>query len=304
MAKIMLGMNACFAVGRYPEPEEWLEIVGKKFDLRYCQFFSDLIEPRIEKETKERMCKRTREAARKYNVTMHSVFTGTAPHWCHTLLHPDEGMRKDALTWWESFLRMTPMLGAKAVGSLLGAFSKKDVENPERRKALTDEIIVKWHYLSRLAKDTGLDYLMFEPMSVRREIPSTIAETEELYERINKGASLPIRLCMDIGHGAARSGKEEDRNPYAWVERFGARTPVLHIQQTDGISSKHWPFTPEYNKRGIIKPEKVLDAISRSGADEILLVLEVFHSFFEPMEEEVIDDLLRSVEYWRKYVSE
>ncbi len=304
MPKVMLGVNACFAVGRYPEPEEWLEIVGKKFDVRYCQFFSDLIEPRVEETTKERMCKRTREAAQKNNVKMHSVFTGTAPHWCHTPLHPDEGMRKDALRWWESYFRMTPMLGADAVGSLLGSFSKKDVENPERKKLLIDEVIEKWHYLSEVAKDIGLAYIMFEPMSVKREIPSTISETEELYERLNDGASLPIKLCMDVGHGATCSGKEEDRDPYAWIERFAARTPVIHIQQTDGITSKHWPFTPERNKAGIIVPEKVLEAISRSGAEEVLLVLEIFHSFFEPMEDKIIDDLMTSVEYWRKYVKE
>lgn len=304
MANVMLGVNACFAVGRYPEPEEWLEITGKKLDLRYCQFFSDLIEPRMGEAIKEKMCRRTREAAEKYNVTIHSLFTGTAPHWCHTLLHPDEGMRQDALKWWESYFKMTPMLGTKAVGSLLGSFSMRDIENPERRKLLTDEVIEKWNCLSKLAKDIGLDYIMFEPMSVRREIPSTISETEELYERINRTASLPVKLCIDVGHGASGSGKEEDRNPYAWIERFADRTPVIHIQQTDGITSKHWPFTPEYNKRGIIHPEKVLEAISRSGAKEVLLVLEVFHSFFEPMEYRVIDDLLMSVEYWRKYVKE
>jgi hypothetical protein len=76
----------------------------------------------------------------------------------------------------------------------------------------------KWHYLSRLAKDIDLDYIMFEPMSIRREIPSTIAETEELYERINKGA--------------ARSGKEEDRNPYAWVRTIRCQNSrVLHISE-------------------------------------------------------------------------
>ena len=304
MAKVMLGVNACFAVGRYPEPEVWLEIVGRKLDLRYCQFFSDLIEPRVNEDVKEKMCRRTREAAAKYNVPVHSLFTGTAPHWCHTLLHPDEGMRNDALQWWERYFLMTPMLGTRAVGSLLGTFSMRDIENPERRRLLTDEVIEKWHHLSELAKTSGLDYIMFEPMSVKREIPSTIAETEELYTRLNRGASLPIKLCMDVGHGARCSGKEEDRNPYAWIERFADRTPVIHIQQTDGITSKHWPFAPEYNKIGIIHPEKVLDAISRSGAKEVVLVLEVFQSFFEPMDDRVIDDLLISVEYWRKYVRE
>ena len=304
MSRVALGVNACFAVGRYPEPEEWLGIIGEKLDVRYCQFFSDLIDPRIEETTKKRMCDRVREACRKYKVKIHSNFTGTAPHWCHTMLHPDEDMREDAFRWWESYFRLTPMLGTNSVGSLLGTFSQKDVDSPERRKFLIDEVIERWHRLSGIAGEIGLDYTMFEPMSIKREPPSTIAETEELYERLNDGASLPVKLCLDIGHGARCSGSREDTDPYAWVERFAARSPVIHIQQTDGITSKHWPFTPEYNKRGIIKPEKVLEAISRSGADEVLLVLESFHSFFEPMDSRVLDELLVSVEYWREYIKE
>lgn len=304
MAKIKLGMNACFAVGRYPEPEIWLRIVGEELGLRYTQFFSDLIDPKVEEKVKRELCRQTREAARKYKVTMHSVFSGTAPHWCHFLLHPHEGMRKDAIRWWESYIRMTPLLRAKAVGSLLGSFSFRDWENPQRKEQLTQELMETWHHFSRLAKEEGLDYLMFEPMSVPREMPCTMAETEDLYERMNEGAALPIKLCMDIGHGAAVSGTPQDRDPYAWVRRFASRTPVIHIQQTDGKSSKHWPFTEEYNKRGIIEAPRVIEAIEDSGAEEVLLVIEVFHSFFEPMEYKVLDDLKISVDYWRRYIKE
>ena len=130
------------------------------------------------------------------------------------------------------------------------------------------------------------------------------ALAEELYKKLNENALLPTKLCLDVGHGAAISGTKEDRDPYAWIKHFGSRTAVIHIQQTDGKSSKHWPFTKKYNKIGIIKAEKVLEAVEKSGAREILLVIEVFHSFFEPAEYEVLDDLKESVAYWRKWIRE
>lgn len=57
-------MNACFAVGRYPEPEVWLRIVGEELGLRYAQFFSDLIDPKVEEKVKRELCKQTRETGR------------------------------------------------------------------------------------------------------------------------------------------------------------------------------------------------------------------------------------------------
>ncbi len=299
---IKLGMNAAFAACRYPEPEAWLKIVGETLNLRYTQFFSDLIDPKVEEKTKKRLCLRTKRAAKRYNVTIHSLFTGTAPHWSHFLLHPDKGMRKDANLWWEKYIKMAPLLGAKAVGSFLGSFSAKDSQNSKRKKQLTEELIKTWCHFAHLAKKEGLEYLMFEPMSVPREMPCTIKETEELYERLNEKSALPIKLCLDVGHGAAISGTKKDRDPYAWIKHFGSRTAVIHIQQTDRKSSKHWPFTKKYNRIGIIDGQRTVEAIKASGAKEILLVIEVFHSFFEPMEYKVLDDLKESVDYWRKWI--
>ena len=303
--KIKLGINASFAVNRYPEPEEWLRIVGEELGVRYAQFFADLIEPVIfSPDSKERLIKKTREASQTYKVVIHSVFSGTIVHWYNFLLHPDEGVRQDSIRWYENYIDLTARLGVKAVGSLMGALSFKDLNNSSRYKMLLDEAIKTWQYFAKVAREKGLDYIMFEPMSIPREIPCTISQTKELYERLNKGVSLPIKLCMDVGHGAVLSGGRDDRNPYAWLKNLAHLTPVVHIQQTDGQSSKHWPFTPEFNKRGIIEPKKVIEAINASGAKEVLLVLEIFQSFFEPWDNQVIDDLKASVDYWRKYIKE
>jgi hypothetical protein len=39
VAKVELGINNCFALGRYPEPEEWLRIVKEELGLQQCPVF-------------------------------------------------------------------------------------------------------------------------------------------------------------------------------------------------------------------------------------------------------------------------
>ena len=42
--RINLGVNLSFAITRYVEPEEWTKIVSQKLELKYIQFFSDLLD--------------------------------------------------------------------------------------------------------------------------------------------------------------------------------------------------------------------------------------------------------------------
>ena len=54
---------------------------------------------------------------------------------------------------------------------------------------------------------------------------------------------------------------EKDGDPYAWLGAFGCYSPIIHLQQTDGSSSSHQPFTSERNARGRIFGDKVLEAL-------------------------------------------
>ncbi|HCJ35672.1 MAG TPA: xylose isomerase, partial [Ktedonobacter sp.] len=38
MARLHLGINTCFAVKRWPEPQQWLSIVKEELGLDCCQF--------------------------------------------------------------------------------------------------------------------------------------------------------------------------------------------------------------------------------------------------------------------------
>ena len=104
----------------------------------------------------------------------------------------------------------------------------------------------------------------------------------------------------------------EDGDTYGWLRELGCYSPVIHLHQTDGISSSHSPFTEENNRKGIIQGDEVVQAISaaystlpESGmpprCEEIYLTLEIFSRTADfPID--IVRGLAESVEYWRRYV--
>ena len=108
--------------------------------------------------------------------------------------------------------------------------------------------------------------------------------------------------------------ESHDADLYAWLAALGCYAPVIHLQQTDGCHSSHWPFTSDRNEKGIVRGDLLLNAIARSYASAseaglppkcktIYLTLEIF-----PPTSERPDNILRymedSVKYWRAFVPE
>ena len=61
------------------------------------------------------------------------------------------------------------------------------------------------------------------------------------------------------------------------------------------------PVTKKYNDKGIIHPEKVLEALDRSGAPAVTLIFEIIHAH-EAEETVVIQDIKESIELWKRYL--
>jgi sugar phosphate isomerase/epimerase len=307
MTKINLGMNSCFAVKRWPNPWEWLKIVGEDLNLRYVEFTLDLIDPVLTSEpTRSELARETAFAAQAYNVEIFDAYTGLAIHCFNLLSHPHPGMRRDGLRWMEEALELVTLLGARGLGGHFDALSYTDVQNPQRRQFFIDHLVDTFRYLARLAAKKGHAFILLEQMYSPREMPYTLEETEYFYKRLNEGNQeerVPILLTLDVGHSCCQNypHTEKDLDPYEWLRRFAAYSPSIHLQQTDGKVSRHWPFTEEYNKVGIIHPQKVIDAIYESGAEEVTLFFEIFHTL-GTHETQVLDDLKYSVDYWRKYL--
>ncbi len=304
MGKTVLAINMCFVRKRWVQPEEWAELIGEELGLDYAEFCSDLLDPFFVPEpARSRIAQETRTAFALRHVKIIDYYTGVITHCLNLLSHPDPAIRARGMEWCKEAIILANKIGADGIGGHYDTITDPDCRDPRRRAARIDEVIRSFQLLSRHAKEHGLRFLLWEQMYTPSEAPYTLAEAKEIHQRVNEDAAVPIYLTIDVGHmcNLHYPHSEEDLDPYLWLETFADVSPVIHLQQTDGKSSRHWPFTDEYNKVGIIHPEKVLEAIQRSGSKMNYLVFEVFHSLGQT-EEMVLDDLKRSVEYWRKWI--
>lgn len=107
---------------------------------------------------------------------------------------------------------------------------------------------------------------------------------------------------------------EKDTSCYEWLREIGCYSPVIHLQQTNGNSSAHRPFTEENNKQGIIHPAKILKSLQKSyerdddpalppKCGDIYLTFELYGSTRD-IGYQLLFDIEKSVEYWRRFIPE
>lgn len=294
-----LGMNLGFAVNKYAEPEVWSEIITNELGLHYVQMVADLLNPFWDKEYIDDQVRRIKEAAVKKGIVIESLFTSAFTRVNH-LLHPDEAARDMWYRWFERFLEIGSEFGAKNIGSHFGIMTFDTYEHEEKRKAVQECGIKAWQKLSFRAKELGYEELIFEPMSVPREMGNTIAGARKLMDCVNENCGVPLKICLDVGHAPDPA----ERDPYLWVRELAAESPVIHLQQTVMNRSNHSPFIEEYNKDGIIERGKLMDCIRQAGCEDALFVFEISHREHCDFENRIIPDLKESVRYFREVIKE
>ncbi|MEW9095835.1 MAG: TIM barrel protein [Clostridiaceae bacterium] len=300
MANIMLGMNTSFALNRYPLTEEWIDIIVDELGLKYVQFYFDMLDPvLIEENIRKKVCYEIREYGEKKGIEIINTATGAISHQTNFLLHPDRELRKSYINWYKKSIDQTKHMGCYSTGVYLGAFSMNDIKNEKRKNQLLEELIETMGELSVYADKQGLKELIIEPMSIPREYPSTIEETEYIFERLNKVSAVPIYLNLDVGHLDITSKNQEDSDPYCWIKKLIHKSKILHLQQTDKSGSHHRPFTEENNKKGIIDGVKVVETIESTEVENIYLIMELFYKAYGFNDEIVIPSLKESVDYWK-----
>ncbi len=301
MTEIMLGINNGFATKRWPEPEEWCRIIKEDLGLNHVQFSFDLLDPRTNPTARSRAVKRIRKMTKEYDLDIHSTLGGLVIYSGNRLLHPDPIMRREATHFYEEAIVVTSELGAKGTGGPLGAFSMKDFRNAKRRQSLTEQLYGTLQYLAELVAREGQDFLLWEPSPLIQEFTPTIGKAKDFFTRANKCSAIPILFCLDCGHQCVMGVQGRDRDPYEWIKEFGSLSPVMHVQQTDGILDRHWPFTKEYNDKGLIRPDKIIKSIQESGAEKVVMFFEVVHPSYET-ETKILGDLKESVNYWKSFM--
>lgn len=303
MPRLHLGINTCFAVKRWPEPEQWLDIIRQDLDLDCCQFSLDLVDPLLDFEALAACAGETRTLAAERGILLHSTFTGLAAYSWSQLLHPSEQMRTAALRWYERAIDFTSQLGAWGMGGHVGAFSVRDAADAERRTALLAEMTRRLSYLARYAAVKGLRFLLFENMAVEREYGYSIEEAQALAGLATR-EGVPLVLCLDVGHPCALHTGTTSDDYLAWLAQPWPHSPVIHLQQTDRGNDHHWPFTDAYNGVGLIRPADVIASIQQwPTASDVYLFLEPIHPF-EADDTGVLRDLRESARYWKEAIAQ
>jgi len=289
-----LGINMGWAVNKYPEPEVWARIVRADLGLGYVQLVADLINPFWPKDYIDDQVRRIRAACDRYGIVVESLMTSSFTRVNH-LFSPDARAREFWLAWFKDLLRIGAELGVRNAGSHFGIMTFATYADPAARAAAMDAGIKGWQELTHTASALGLQELIFEPMSVPREMANTIEETQAILDAVNADAGVPLTVCLDVGHAPHPS----ERDPYPWIEALAAVSPCVHLQQTVLNASRHAPFTAENNAHGLITREKVMDAVAKSGATDIMFAFEIAHREHWDTDFRIVADLKESVDYWR-----
>jgi D-erythrulose 1-phosphate 3-epimerase len=300
--RVELGINTCFAVKRWPRPEDWAPIVADRLGIGLVQHSFDLVPDAASPgaRTAAAGARAVATTAAAAGLRIHSTFTGLAAYSTNLLLDPDPDGRAAAVAWFDRAITYTAALGGIATGGHVGAFSVADWTDPTRRATRWDGLRTALDGLAGRARRAGLDYLMVENLAAARE-PSTRAMIRELLT-VGDADRVPIRLCLDVGHMCVAGTTGPERDPYAWLRELGRNAPVVQLQQSDAEGDHHWPFTPERNAAGRIDASRVLAALAEGGVEETALILEVIPPF-EQEDEAVLDDLAVSVDYWRAAIA-
>jgi sugar phosphate isomerase/epimerase len=296
--RLTLAINNCFAVKRWPAPDEWAQIVADELGLDVVQHSLDLSDLGQDLDLQAQAIS---AACARAGVTIHSVFTGLIAYSANLMLAPERSERARGAAYWSGAIRFASKLGASSVGGHVGSLSRPDADDPGRRAVLWKELQEHLDQLSRLARRHDLDALLVENMACDRE-PCRMSELEPLLRGSDQERAA-ISLCLDVGHQCVPGTSGDEADPYAWLTRLGRQASVVHLQQSDAQADHHWPFTARHNERGRIEAARVLEALAASGADEdVALVLEVIPAF-EADDRRVLDELRDSVEYWRQALS-
>ena len=296
-----LGINNCFAVKRWPRPDDWAAIVANDLGLDLVELSLDQLEGPDTRAGRDRMAEQTRAALSRHGLCAETTFTGLAAYSLNLLMHPEAEYRAAARRWYKQAIELTAQLGATATGGHVGSLSVPDWSDPATRARRWADLRDALAELAAYADQAGLDHLLVENLVTDRE-PSTMALIETIVTE-RSVAHAPIQLCLDLGHPFVCGGSPADRDPYAWIEHFGPRIAEVQLQQGDGLADHHWPFTPERNATGLVDPGRVLDTLAAAGVADVLLILEVIPAF-EGDDQQVISDLRTSADLWRAALAE
>ncbi|NPV08987.1 MAG: sugar phosphate isomerase/epimerase [Anaerolineae bacterium] len=316
-----IGVNGAFLTRRWEEPDNWMRLTAE-LGYPYHEFCADVLDPFFsgDRAYQVETAQAVAEAARQQGVIVWDLYTGVATHRFHGLSHSHPAVRARMAEWIRQSMGLALAMGARRVGGHWDAISVENLQDEVRARSVEERTIAQFRSLAASAAEAGLAALYNEQMYIPSERPWTIRGAEEFLRRANEGRpGVPVYLTVDVGHQAGThyglSGADVDYR--AWLRAMAPFCEVVHLQQTTPDASHHWPFTDEYNRRGHIRMDQVLEAIAegfdRAGESPLSQVIspvrrQILVAEIIPGSTKTEADLLQELEitarYLRQYVPE
>lgn len=299
---LTLSLNTNPLVNRFAEPADLIETVARDLKVRDLQLTHEFINPSWPAPVIRRLTREMGTALNRTGVRVTSGMTGPYGRLNH-FGHPDADVRRYYIDWFKTFADITADLGGTSVGTQFAIFTYKDFDDPARREELIKIAIDCWAEVAEHAKGAGLSFLFWEPMSVGREFGETIAGCLHLQDRLTSAnMAIPMWMMADIDHGDVTSANPDDFDPYAWARAVPKVSPIIHIKQSLMDKGGHRPFIAEFNAKGRIHPEPLLEVFAQGGAENNEICLELSFKERDPNDRQVISQIAESIAFWAPHI--
>lgn len=299
---LTLSLNTNPLVNRFADPDDLIDMVARDLRIRDLQLTHEFINPSWPAPVICRMTRQMQAALARTGVRVTSGMTGPYGRLNH-FGHPDRDVRRYYVDWFKTFCDIAADLGGSSVGTQFAIFTYRDFDDPARREKLISIAIDCWAEVAEHAKSAGLGFLFWEPMSIGREFGETIEACMALQDRLTAASmAVPMWMMADIDHGDVTSSNPDDFDPYAWAKAVPKVSPIIHIKQSLMDKGGHRPFTAEFNARGRIQPEPLLQAFAEGGARDNEICLELSFKEREPNDRQVVSQIAESIAFWASHI--
>ena len=292
-----VGLNLGFAVNRYPEPYEWTDVVNT-IGAKRVQFVADLLNPSLPKSHRIKKVDQILKFCEKFGITIESAFTGAFTRVNH-FGSEDKEIREFWVEWFVEYAKQSAVLGASSIGGHPGILSLRNDLDPQTRRVRVKEIANCWGQVLEQVNPFGIDTILWEPMSISREIGHTIEDALEFQELLEDIGGESFKLCLDLDHGDIESVNPDDTNPISWIKCFKNKIGAIHLKQTTIDRRKNMSFTKGNNAIGTINGNEILSALEKSSIDSLSMYLELGFRERNPDDQNAIEENSISLEYWK-----
>lgn len=260
--RIHLGIDNCFAIKRWTEPEDWARAV-KFLGLKYVEAVPDLeCEPLLTPADYRRdWIDKVNRVRDELGVRVVMFYSNDSTYDSIGFSHPDARVREHFVErWFRNFIDMAAAIGSD-VGYYVQATPESMLYSIEGRREARRTALECMIRVNRMAGEAGVARVALEQMYTPHQPPFRIRDMADLMADVTRESGAPFYLTEDVGHHCPlylRPTREQLQAACARYVRDGYIEVWLGSQEARGIFE-------ENAKRGALS-ESALDALERDFA--------------------------------------